>query len=49
MSWMNLESVTQHEISQKIKNEYCILTHIYGTYKDGTDEPICGAGIEMQT
>ena len=29
MKWMNLESITQREISQK-KNKYCILTHIYG-------------------
>ena len=28
--WMNLESVIQSEVSQKEKNEYRILTHIYG-------------------
>ena len=28
--WMDLESVTQSEISQKEKNKYYILTHIYG-------------------
>ena len=28
--WMNLESVIQSEVSQKEKNKYCILTHIYG-------------------
>ena len=28
--WMNLESVIQSEVSQKEKNEYWILTHIYG-------------------
>ena len=28
--WMNLESVIQNEISQKEKNKYHILTHIYG-------------------
>jgi len=27
---MNLESVTQSEVSQKEKNKYHILTHIYG-------------------
>ena len=27
--WMNLESVIQSEVSQKEKNKYCILTHIY--------------------
>ena len=30
MMWMNLESVIQNEISQKEKNKYHILTHIYG-------------------
>ena len=29
MRWMNLEPVTQSEVSQKEKNKYCILTHIY--------------------
>ena len=28
--WMDLESVIQSEVSQKEKNKYCILTHIYG-------------------
>ena len=27
--WMDLESVIQSEVSQKEKNKYCILTHIY--------------------
>ena len=26
---MNLESIIQSEVSQKEKNKYCILTHIY--------------------
>ena len=46
--WMDLETVTQSEVSQKEKNKYCILTHIYGTYKNCTDEPVCRAGIETQ-
>ena len=29
--WMDLESVTQSEVSQKEKNKYHILTHICGT------------------
>ena len=29
------------ELSQKEKNKYHTLTHIYGIQKDGTDEPIC--------
>ena len=28
--WMDLESVTQSEVSQKEKKKYCMLTHIYG-------------------
>ena len=28
--WMDLESVIQSEVSLKEKNEYCMLTHIYG-------------------
>ena len=28
--WMDLESVIQSEVSQKKKNKYCMLTHIYG-------------------
>ena len=35
---MNLEPIIQSEVSQKEKDKYCILTHIYGNQKDGTDE-----------
>ena len=28
--WMNLESVIQSEVSQKEKNKYRMLTHIFG-------------------
>ena len=28
--WMNLGPVLQSEVSQKEKNKYCILTHMYG-------------------
>ena len=28
--WMDLESVMQSEVSQKEKNEYRMLMHIYG-------------------
>ena len=31
--WMNLAPVIQNEESQKEKNKYCILIHIYGIYK----------------
>ena len=28
--WMDLESVIQSEVSQKVKNKYRMLTNIYG-------------------
>ena len=28
-TWMDLESVIHSEVSQKEKNKYCVLTHIY--------------------
>ena len=30
MRWMNLEPIIQSEVSQKYKNKYYILMHIYG-------------------
>ena len=30
MRWMNLESIIQTEVSQREKDKYCILTHIFG-------------------
>ena len=47
-TWMDLGTVIQSEVSQKEKNKYHILTHICGTQKNGTDEPVCGAEIETQ-
>ena len=29
MRWMNLEPIKQSEVSQKEKDKYCILMHIY--------------------
>ena len=48
MRWMNLELVIQSEASQKEKNKYSTFVHMYGLLKNGTDEPICRAGIETQ-
>ena len=30
MRWMNLEPIIQSEVSQKVKHQYSIQTHIYG-------------------
>ena len=29
MRWVNLKPIIQNEVSQKEKDNYCILTHIY--------------------
>ena len=48
LKWMNLESITQSEVSQKEKNKYCMCVCVYGIWKNGTHEPIFRAGIETQ-
>ena len=39
--WMKLEPIIQSEVSQKDKDHYRIVRHIYGIQKDGNDNPIC--------
>ena len=46
---MNLKPIIQSEVSQKEKNNYYTLTHIYAIKKDGTDGPICKAVMETQS
>ena len=48
MGWMKLEPIIQSEVSQKGKDQYSILMHIYGIYKDGNDNPICKIEKETQ-
>ena len=48
MRWMQLEPIIQSEISQKEKYQYSILTHIYGIWKDGIDNPVCETAKETQ-
>ena len=48
MRWMKLEAIIQREVSQKEKHQYSILTHIYGVYKDGNNDPICKTAKETQ-
>ena len=40
MRWMKQEPIIQSEESQKEKQKYSILMHIYGIQKDGDDNPI---------
>ena len=42
---IDLDSVIRSEVSQKEKNKYCILTHLCGIQENGTNEPICRAGL----
>ena len=38
MRWMNLKPIIQSEVSQKEKDKYLILKHIYEIYKNGTEK-----------
>ena len=49
MRWMNLEPIILSEVSQNEKGKYCILTHIYSIWKNGTEEFIYRAAVEKQT
>ena len=46
---MNVEPIIQSEVSQKEKNKYCVLMHIQGIQKDGTDELTCRTAVETET
>ena len=48
MRRMKLEPIIQSEVSQKDKDQYSILMHIYGILKDGNDNPICRTEKETQ-
>ena len=48
MRWMNLEAIILSEVSQKEKEQYHILTHIYGIWKNGTEEFTYRAAMEKQ-
>ena len=52
LRWMDLESVIQSEVSQKEKNKYRMLTHLYGIQKkikSVHEEPRGKMGINTQT
>ena len=48
MRWVKLEPIIWSEVSQKDKEQYIILTHIYVILKDGNDNPICKTEKETQ-
>ena len=48
MRWMKLEPIIQSEVSQKEKQQYSIIAHIYGIQKDGNDNPVCETAKETQ-
>ena len=42
------KETSYNEVSQNEKHQYSILTHIYGIYKDGNDNPVCETAKETQ-
>ena len=46
--FLKLEPSIQSDVSQKDKDQYSILMHIYGILKDGNDNPICKTEKETQ-
>ena len=46
MRLMNLEPIIQSEVSQKENDTYHILMHIYGIWKNDTEEFIYRAAME---
>ena len=49
MRWMNLEPIIQSKMSQKEKDKYHILTHIYGIQTNSIEEFTYRATVEKQT
>ena len=49
MRWMNLEPITQSEVSQKEKDKYHILKYPRGTLNHDPGEPIHRAARELET
>ena len=47
--WKQPRCSSTDEISQKEKNKYCILMHIYGIQKSGIDKPISRKRIGTDT
>ena len=48
MRWMKLKPIIQGEVSQKDRDHYSVLTHIYGIWRDVDDSPMCKTEKETQ-
>ena len=48
MRWMNLEPIIQSELSQKEKDKYHTLIHIYVIWKIGTEQFKYRAAMKKQ-
>ena len=48
MRWMKLEPIIQSEVSQKDKDQYSILMHIYMQFRKMVTNPICKTEKETQ-
>ena len=47
LRWINLDPVTQSEVRKR--KTYHMLMHVYGVWRNHTDEAIRKAGTETQT
>ena len=48
MRQMNLEPIIQSKVNQKEKQQYSVLTHMYGIQNGGNDNPTCETARETQ-
>ena len=48
MRQIKLKPIIQSEVSQKEKDKYCRVTHMYRIQKGGIDNPICRAAKDTK-
>ena len=48
VTWMDLETIVQSEVSQKEKNQILYNNAYMWNVENGTDEPVCRAEAETQ-
>ena len=49
MRWMNLASIIPCAVSQKEENRRCLLSHMYGIWKDGSGDLQAPVGMQTQS